>query len=197
MSAPVSRKRKIIRRVLWLALIAMLPPLAITIAYFWGFRIERDKVSAVTAFYGSLWGLSTGILLRSLPRALIGLNLGAALGLAVGEVLHNCNVFNYNFLAFFFFSGAVLGTAMKVKKPNLVSSLIWGAAVGFLSFFIMYVVLMSIKSLDDHFNCGNWLLFPIALLPWPAGVAFFFFGIVDCEVPRWFRKLVFEKVEEK
>lgn len=97
-------------------------------------RVEYWMI-AVHIFYFALWGLTAGVLQRSLLKALIGLSFGAFVGAFTAKfflspmgragISHSLTVAS---------AGLLLGSALAFRKTMPVSSCAFGALAGMISF---------------------------------------------------------------
>jgi hypothetical protein len=136
--------------------------------------------TAVFALIGAIWGLATGILRQSLLRAVLGLNIGAALGTAGSRVVIEFganDIFSTVTLAL---AGGVLGAAMNARWKTFSDTAMQGAISGFASFGLMGALLFTFTFAVDHFRCAPGILaiglVAIALM---AGLGLFLWLIID------------------
>lgn len=127
---------------------------------------------------GGLWGLTAGILRRSLLRALIGLNLGA--GLAFTWCKYNDNLNSSFGILTLALTGAVLGSALSVQrdrpfKTSCVGSFFGAVALGALGCIALLVAHVAV-ALRLHKWAG---LIVVIVIPLTTGAALFLWLLVD------------------
>lgn len=129
---------------------------------------------AIASLFG-LWGLTAGILQKSLARATLGLNVGALKGFWVSTLVAAGSWWS---LAAVVATGVALGMVMKARREDWMRSLLKGAAMGGLSFGAMVVALATVLFLGSQnlvtFVCLVFLPFtigPALFLHWTADAA--------------------------
>ena len=131
--------------------------------------LEYAPVAA--AALGSLWGLTVGILRKSLLKAMIGLNVGAFIGFTwtrfADKYGHHSDAL---VVVSLIFAGAIFGAALTLDLKKIFSSLLGGAAAGAIAFAAMgisaWVVTLILR--PDIFG---WTV--MCLIPFGSGVALF------------------------
>ncbi len=163
-----------IRRIVLILALGPLPVavLAISNHFIPGLIFLNDDQSAVSICGGlaALWGLSAGVLRRSLLRAIIGLNVGALMGGAFGS----CTIsFRSTFMlvSCLAASGALLGVALNLRRRDLLKSLLKGAYSGALAFGFIGFAAWGVTELFDS-NLLGWTV--MSLVPFGLGLWIFF-----------------------
>ena len=99
-------------------------------------HIDESVVFSVSL---ALWGLTGGILQRSLYRSLLGLNLGAALGYTLN--LATRGIFEpgwpYAFIIDLIVTGMFLGAILHSRRVGVLNSIVGGAVAGVAGFGFM------------------------------------------------------------
>jgi len=108
-------------------------------------RIEDDP-GAVTAAFGAMWGLTAGVLRKSLLRAFLGLNLGAALGLSFATVATRDGD-AWLVALLLVVHGAVLCMCLNYSSAYRALSLLQGLLAGAAAFGVMGVTAVIVTKI--------------------------------------------------
>ena len=154
-------------------LIGGIPPTALVIFHLYDFI----PMTAICAFIGSLWGLTIGVLRRSLGSALLGLNTGAILGFGYGRIIeHRSPGFPEFFLIL---SMSLLGMAVYARRKTFFHSLIFGGLAGLMSGYVMVVFALIAKFFLIEFRGELGFIIILCVFPWTAGLTLFSWLLVD------------------
>lgn len=129
----------------------------------------EQRLSSICMFAGALWGLTGGLLCKSLLRSLIGLNLGAVLGRAWYQ--NYGDVDNVPFaLVTLTATGALLGIGLILRRENFWRSLLRGALAGGISLGVLGVLVWIVTKLFEP-NLLGWPV--MCVVPFSTGLGLF------------------------
>ena len=133
----------------------------------------------VCAFFASLWGITVGVMRKSLGSALCGLNAGVVLGYSFGALIGVPGMSDAMAIAFCLLCAALLGMALHINRERFFKSVILGGLAGAAAGTVMCASLKVIGFIE-YYNDSAWLIIPlICIVPWTAFLGVFVWLLVD------------------
>ena len=138
--------------------------------------------AVVCAFFASLWGITVGVMRKSLGSALCGLNTGAVLGYSFGAFTKGRTgtfIRDTEAVALCLLCAALLGMAININREGFFKSAILGGLADVVSETVMYASVVVVFFIGDYIHL-DWLFIPlICIVPWTAGLGVFVWLLVD------------------
>jgi hypothetical protein len=152
-----------------MAIVLLLGPLPVGVLAYCAESLHvplKDNPAAITAAFGAMWGLTAGVLRKSLLRAFIGLNLGAALGLSFAA-LANPKESTAAAALLLVAHGAVLCACLNFERAKTLPSLLRGFFVGAMSFGVLGITGVAVTKFFRP-NALGWTV--MSIVPFGLGM---------------------------
>lgn len=119
------------------AIVLLLGPLPVGVLALlsekFGVKFTGGEV-AIPAAFGATWGLTAGVLRKSLLRAFVGLNVGAALGYSFGTMVVLKANQQWTMAGLLILHGVILSAIINASRKSFFTSVARGAFAGAASF---------------------------------------------------------------
>jgi len=179
--------RPLIRKWLWRLLVILavgaLPATALVVLDEYHHGI--DAIPACI-FFGALWGVTLGVLRRSLGSSILGLNVGGLLGFGFGKYMEYTDGTARDPIAnaLFLFLLSILGTVLYSTRRNLIRSMLHGGIAGFAAGAVILAGFWLVVGTQHLIKSVPILIAILCVLPLTAGLAIFVWLLLDV-FPRW------------